>query len=204
MDAERRRRGLRPAARSAFCVSPTMSAPADNPRFANRIAEGEYRGIMRPKKPAPAWPWFAAAFACFALDRVLKLTALSLGEAASPGAVAFTLFRNEGIAFSLPLPAVVFWPAAMVVLAVLLWMFGSSMRADKARAGIVALVLLGAASNLYDRAVHGAIIDYLLFFNRSAINLADGMIVAGLLALYLRHDKKPGTPTAPASAAPVS
>lgn len=181
-----------------------MSAPVENARFAGRVAESEYRGVMRPKKPVPAWPWFAVAFACFALDRALKLAALSRGEAASPGAVAFTLFRNEGIAFSLPLPPVVFWPAATVVLAVLLWMFASSMRADKARAGIVTLVLLGAASNLYDRAVHGAIIDYLLFFNRSAINLADGMIVAGLLALYLRHDKKPGAPTAPTPAAPVS
>ena len=181
-----------------------MSAPADNPRFANRVAEGEYRGIMRPKKPASAWPWFVAAIACFALDRVLKLAALSRGEADAPGAVAFTLFRNEGIAFSLPLPAAIFWPAAALVLTVLLWMFASAWRTDRSRAGVVLLVLLGAASNLYDRAAYGAIIDYLLFFNRSAVNVADGMIVAGLLALYLRHDKKPRTPTAPETAVPVS
>lgn len=181
-----------------------MTAPTDNPRFANRVAEGEYRGIMRPKPPARAWPWFTAAVVLCAVDRGLKSLALSRGEAETPGAVAFTLFRNEGIAFSLPLSAAIFWPAAALVFAALLGLFVTSLRADKARAGILALVILGAASNLYDRATYGAIIDYLLFFNRSAVNVADGMIVAGLLALYLRHDPKPKAPTAPKTAAPVS
>lgn len=181
-----------------------MNAPAENPRIAHRVAEGEYRGIMRPKPPARAWPWFAAALALFAIDRGLKMLALSRGEAENSGAVAFTLFRNEGIAFSLPLSAAIFWPAAGVVLAVLLWLFVTALRTDKARAGVYALVILGAASNLYDRATHGAIIDYVLFFNRSAVNVADGMIVAGLFALYLRHDAKPPATTAPKTAAPVS
>ena len=180
-----------------------MNAPAENPRIAHRVAEGEYRGIMRPKPPTPAWPWFAVSLVLFAADRGLKLLALSRGAAEEPGIVAFTLFRNEGIAFSLPLASAIFWPAACVVLAVLLWLFGAAWRTDKARAGIYALVILGAASNLYDRAAHGAIIDYVLFFNRSAVNVADGMIVAGLLALYLRHDGA-SKHIAPKTASPVS
>jgi lipoprotein signal peptidase len=33
-------------------------------------------------------------------------------------------------------------------------------------------------------------VDYLIFFGRSAVNLADGMIVAGALWLVLKGPKK--------------
>jgi lipoprotein signal peptidase len=38
---------------------------------------------------------------------------------------------------------------------------------------------------VFDRITHGSVTDYLIFFSRSAINLADIMILAGIcIALY--------------------
>ena len=78
----------------------------------------------------------------------------------------------------------------MAVFVILAWSFGLSLRnGDRMRAGIFFLILLGAFSNLIDRAFYGATIDYLIFFNRSAVNLADGMIIAGLLGLIFGSAK---------------
>lgn len=161
-----------------------------------RVAETEYRtdSVIIPPKGAPRL-WFAAAASAFVLDRILKEAAIVRGVDPSPGAVAFTLFRNTGIAFSLPLPREIFWPAAAAIFAVLLWLFFRSVPKDKLRAGMLAMIILGAASNLIDRYLYGSTTDYLLFFGRSAINVADAMIVVGLAALFghaAKQDKPSG------------
>lgn len=171
-----------------------MNSATDNPRTERRVAEAEYRSASPSPENAPRpnsrpWFWLGLATLLLAADRALKSAALLRGAADEPGVFAFSLFRNEGIAFSIPFPAAVFWPAAVAIVAVLLVLFAKAWRADRAKAGIIALILLGAASNLYDRAAYGAIIDYLLFFGRSAVNIADGMIVAGLVALYVRQGR---------------
>jgi signal peptidase II len=45
------------------------------------------------------------------------------------------------------------------------------------------LILAGAISNFIDRLLFGFVIDYLAFFSRSYLNLADLMIAAGMLIL---------------------
>lgn len=162
-----------------------------------RAAETEFRtqtlakeGTQANKERQRPWLWYAAAVLCFVLDRFLKELALAQVVPEASGPVAFSLFRNQGIAFSLPLPANLYWPAALIIFALLLIFFVRSLSRDKVRAGILFLVILGAVSNLFDRYRYAATIDYLIFFGRSAVNLADGMIVVGLLALYLRSPKK--------------
>ncbi len=139
---------------------------------------------MRGKTP---WLGYAAAVILFAADRLLKNYALSLG-APTPALVQFALFRNTGIAFSIPLHDAIFWPVASATFLLLVAYFVASVRERPRRAAVVFAILLGAASNLLDRALYGATIDYLIFFGRSAVNIADGMIVGGLLLLLLgRH-----------------
>ncbi|HSD12890.1 MAG TPA: signal peptidase II [Patescibacteria group bacterium] len=154
-------------------------------RTESRVAETEFRtdSVIIPPKGKPRL-WFAAATLAFLLDRLLKTAAIARGVDPSPGAIAFTLFRNTGIAFSLPLPSGIFWPAAAAIFAVLAWLFVRSLPKDKMRAGMLAMIILGAASNLIDRYMYGSTTDYLLFFGRSAINVADAMIVVGLAALF--------------------
>ncbi|MEY4744697.1 MAG: hypothetical protein RL272_642 [Candidatus Parcubacteria bacterium] len=152
-----------------------------------RIAETEYRADpARPGGGNAARFWYAAALAAFALDRFLKAAVIARGESPSAWPVSFTLFRNAGIAFSLPLPRPVFWPAAGVIFAILLYLFVRSFRHDRLRAGMLAMIILGAASNLTDRYLYGSTTDYLLFFGRSAVNVADAMIVIGLAAIFSR------------------
>ncbi len=150
-----------------------------------RVAETEYRtdSVIIAPGSAPRL-WYATALLAFAADRLLKELAITRGVDPSPGLVAFTLFRNTGIAFSLPLPSAIFWPAASAIFAVLLWLFVRSAAKDKLRAGMLAMIILGAASNMMDRYLYGSTTDYLLFFGRSAVNVADAMIVAGLAALF--------------------
>lgn len=134
------------------------------------------------------WPWYAAAVLCFALDRALKAFALSGVSYGTRGIAEFTLFMNTGIAFSLPVPEALFWPMALAALAALTYAFARQFRKAPVTAGIIFFVLAGAFSNLIDRAFRDAVVDYLLFFGRSAVNLADGMILGGLLMLALRRE----------------
>ncbi len=130
---------------------------------------------------------YAAAVGLFFCDRVLKGIAVRMTPAAADGRWAiFTPFLNQGIAFSLPLPDAVFWPLAAAALGVLVWLFiGFARRGRGELAALVFMILLGAGSNLADRLAYGATVDYLLFFGRSAVNIADGMIIAGAAAAYL-------------------
>lgn len=142
--------------------------------------------VVHPRDVKHARSIVWAAFAILAFDRAAKLAALSgVSLRLVPGA-EFTLFRNPGIAFSLPLPNVIFWPNAVLILLALAWLYARIRRDDAVSASLLACVILGSLSNMVDRAVHAAVIDYVVFFGRSAVNAADGMIVGGVIALLVR------------------
>jgi signal peptidase II len=136
---------------------------------------------------------YALGVGSLIIDRILKTAALAMdGSWGAQGWAEFTLFKNRGIAFSLPLPDVIFWPAALITLAVLLSFFvRQSRRRDPLLPPLLAVVIMGASSNLADRWLVGATIDYFLFFGRSAVNLADVMIVAGVAAILLTGQRQP-------------
>ncbi len=127
--------------------------------------------------------WFVTATALFVVDRLCKYWSLRGHSYFVGEAVAFWYFRNTGIAFSLPLASAIFWPAAITIFVLLAVLFARAFRSDFTRAGLYWMVLLGANSNLMDRWYTGATSDYLIFFNRSAVNVADGMIIVALCML---------------------
>lgn len=135
--------------------------------------------------------WAAALIGLFLLDRALKRAALlGLEGELVPGAVTFELFRNGGIAFSLPFSGPLVWMLSVGILAAVSLMAAKEFRARRyGLAGAFGLFIFGACSNLFDRVVHGFTVDYLIFFSRSAVNVADGMIVAGALWLASRARK---------------
>ena len=140
--------------------------------------------------------WIAAFLGLFLLDRVLKRVALSGHEKEFiPGILEFDLFRNSGIAFSLPFSGPLVWILSVGILAAVSLMAAKEFRARRYdAAGAFGLFVFGACSNLFDRVVYGFTVDYLIFFGRSAVNVADGMIVAGAIWLLLRpKDKKSPT-----------
>lgn len=136
--------------------------------------------------------WAIVFIGLFLIDRLLKRVALSGYETDMiPGALAFELFRNPGIAFSLPFSGPLVWVLSVGILAAVSLMAAKEFRAKRyGLAGAFGLFVFGACSNLFDRVTYGFTVDYLIFFGRSAVNVADGMIVAGALWLALRGQKR--------------
>jgi lipoprotein signal peptidase len=138
----------------------------------------------------------------FVGDRLAKWyaqTALSSGGSAVlfPG-IRFEYFFNPGLAFSSfsPKVALAASAAAFSLLAIAALCRGSrrGQRLQPRTLGSFLLIALGGASNVFDRITHGGVTDYLIFA-RSAWNIADIMILAGL-ALMLWRSPKGGERTA--------
>ncbi|MBI1357165.1 MAG: signal peptidase II [Acidobacteria bacterium] len=139
------------------------------------------------------------AVALFGLDRWSKAAVVDGLELYSSHTVIPGLFdlvhaRNTGIAFSLfadsghwmrewMLPALT--AGAIVFVLVLFWRYDGGARGRLA----LALVLAGAAGNLYDRLLYGYVTDFLDVYVGSwhwpAFNVADSCITVGALLLLL-------------------
>ena len=140
------------------------------------------------------------ALALFAVDRWSKLAvaaAMPLHSSKSiiPGFFDLVHARNTGIAFSLfadagPLLKDFILPAlsaiaATAVLALFWRSGGEAVRMSLA----LALILAGAAGNLYDRAAYGYVVDFLDFYvgrwHWPAFNVADSCITVGAILLLI-------------------
>ena len=154
---------------------------------------------MTPALPVHRYEHYVLVTVLFVTDRVLKALALSGMAYGRPGTVEFVLFQNRGIAFSIPFPTLLYWIAVTALFIALVDYFTRLYRANDGRALFAFLVIAGAMSNMVDRAIHESVTDYIVFFSRSAVNLADAMIVLGLVMLV----KTPRTP-APGSATETS
>lgn len=129
------------------------------------------------------------AGAILAADRILKAVGQMLPDGLSvpliPGVAEFTLFKNTGIAFSLAVSGPIVWIASLgLITAVVVIGVRDLRRGRDERLLAYALFVLGASSNLFDRLAYGYTVDYLLLFKRSAVNLADAMILAGAFWLF--------------------
>ncbi len=107
-----------------------------------------------------------------------------------PGLLGLELFRNPGIAFGIPVPGLVLTLGTLALAAG----FGI-LGIRRANLGAL-LVAAGGLSNAVDRIFFGVTIDYLRVGPWSLVNLADAMIVVGLLLFLARPTKE----TAPLSA----
>ena len=153
------------------------------------------------------------ALAIVALDRWTKhlaATRIRMYQHVTviPGFFRLTHTENTGAAFSLFADSpshlkttllIAFSAIAMVVVAVLLW---KQTRALTIAGIALSLILGGAAGNLWDRVLHGRVVDFLLFYFKHyewpVFNLADSSIVVGacLLVLEILFHKPPSDETA--------
>ncbi len=144
------------------------------------------------------------ALAVFTLDQATKAVVearipLHDVRPVIPGLFQLTHVKNRGAAFGLfadsPSELKIVLLIAVSVLAlglvlVLLWRHQPGAWPGAWRTGVgLALILGGATGNLFDRLLHGSVVDFLDFYLRSyhwpAFNVADSAIVvgAGLLVL---------------------
>jgi lipoprotein signal peptidase len=156
--------------------------------------------ISRDANPSPKGAWarrglaIAVPVILLAVDRLAKWyaqAALPTGRGAVlvPG-LHYEFFRNDGLAFSVFSPTVATVAACAAYLALAVFalrhkFLGRTLAARELWS--FALIAAGGASNVFDRLYMGGVTDYLIFA-RSAWNIADIMILAGI-ALMLRVPK---------------
>lgn len=151
-------------------------------------------------------PWVILSLAVMVSDRLTKtlverMTISGWRRSVIPGFFDLVHTRNPGIAFGLLADTRLPWMRiALIALSVvaalaMAWLLiAGRAGGQRSRAGI-ALILGGAAGNLFDRLLDGGVVDFLLFYFRSfewpAFNVADSAIVIGaslvLLELLLAH-----------------
>lgn len=142
--------------------------------------------------------------AVFALDRVTKALIEARVTAwdnfpVIPNFFSIVHTRNRGAAFGFlndsnsPWRGVILIGVAAIVMAMVAGMLWQSFRSREPqtawlRAGL-ALVLGGAAGNMFDRVVEGSVTDFLLFYwgdsQFPAFNVADSAITCGAICLFM-------------------
>ena len=150
---------------------------------------------------------YGAAGLVFALDRLTKWiidTRVSAFDTRRviPGFFDIVRSQNRGVAFGILDDSTWEWRTALLIalsvvaVAAVSAMRWNARRLDRLSLWGLALILGGAAGNLFDRVVWGRVTDFLLFYIRDyqwpAFNLADSAIVvgSGLLILNMLRAKR--------------
>jgi signal peptidase II len=128
----------------------------------------------------------------FVIDRLLKNNVLKLDFNQSIKVINnilnFRLVFNQNIAFSLPLSGP--WLNILITLIVFtlfLIIIHSKIKRtlDKKNIFLLTFILFGAISNLLDRFLYGAVIDYFDLKYFTIFNLADVMISVGVFTFFI-------------------
>lgn len=135
--------------------------------------------------------WFLPPVAAIVIvDEWLKHLALKRlpdeGSLVDPAVISFAIHKNMGVAFDIPfrLEFIVLFSILIGLGLLHIAYKNATTRPDIAVCS--GIIVLGALGNLFDRLLYGFTVDYIIFFGRSAINLSDMVIVAGVIALLLR------------------
>jgi len=147
---------------------------------------------------------YGAAAAVFALDRLTKwLVETRVADSdvyrVIPNVFEIIRSENRGVAFGIFNDSTFEWRtmllvlvsvAAVIAVSVILW---NPQRLDRASLWALALVLGGAAGNVFDRIVSGKVTDFLQVYLGSypwpTFNVADSAIVVGSVLLLLAQLK---------------
>ncbi len=140
---------------------------------------------------------YTAAILLLVLDRWLKWYAQHSLPAEGvfwiPRYLGLERYENHGLAFSLPFSRTAIILATIAILFTIcrsIWKHDRSVQTQVA----LAFLILGALSNFYDRLFIGYVVDYLRIGPLSLVNVADGMIVVGLLlVLFKKREPLPHT-----------
>ena len=134
---------------------------------------------VRVVRPEPYW---LVVLALVGGDQLVKVLVSGLGSPLVVGPVSLSRTINDvgifGLALSNGTLVLIGVGLVIALLAVLL----SGIDRQPARLGLW-LILGGALSNLIDRATAGGVVDVIAVENIARFNLADVMIVLGLLSL---------------------
>lgn len=129
------------------------------------------------------------------IDIALKYLMLKqpsfLKEGCLKSIICLKLHQNQGIAFSIPIPMWITIIISAIIIAILAVLFIKHWQKSTKILPAIIFIIFGALDNFFDRVINNSTTDYLIFFNLSAINLADILIVSGVL-LILWYSKDEG------------
>jgi len=136
----------------------------------------------------------AAVFFIF-LDRFFKILALKAYSDKEVSLVGnllkFTLEKNYNIAFSLPFSGLLLIILTAIIIIGLIYFSLILYKKQEYRyIPYLTFILFGAMSNLFDRVKYGYVIDYIDLKYFTVFNVADMMIVGGVIFLFLLNIKK--------------
>lgn len=134
--------------------------------------------------------WFIEiALTTIAIDQLIKSVitgSTKLPIEIIPGYVQMILFKNEGIAFSIPLPTIVIVPLILLLIFFGAWYLKKELDLTKPLAlTAVSLIIGGAIGNLIDRLRLGYVIDFISVWKFPVFNIADAAITIGIGILIL-------------------
>ncbi|HTP69077.1 MAG TPA: signal peptidase II [Dongiaceae bacterium] len=148
--------------------------------------------------------WLALTLVVAFLDRATKAWMESrpaeyFPHTLIPGYLNFILSRNPGIAFSFfsdpssNKTRYILIAGTIVIIAVIAWMLVASRHLSAMSAAGLALLLAGAAGNVTDRIVHGAVTDFIQVYVKfipwqvlnpwPTFNVADSGVTAGAILI---------------------
>ena len=125
----------------------------------------------------------------FLIDQVLKWKLHDTSHQIIPGFMEIIGEKNYGIAFSLPIPVLMSIIVTFILIFGMIYFVKKSFDLrNKWSVVLVGLVLGGAAGNLFDRILHGYVIDYLSIWKWPVFNFADLCIVVGAVTIAIKFD----------------
>lgn len=130
----------------------------------------------------------AVAFITFALDQVTKLFVVEVEIIRD--LFSLTLEKNKGVAFGVEIPLYVTIPltASLIILGIFLLNKYMDLRKHTALF-LAGIVIGGAFGNLFDRIVHGYVIDFISIWKWPVFNLADTFVTIGIFSIIFFYDK---------------
>lgn len=138
------------------------------------------------------WQYLPISIGLLILDQIFKYWAFIRlsGEAdffILGRFLSLEFYQNPGIAFGIPLPPWFFYLVVVVILILLGYFFRQYyQKKDLISLFALSLIMGGALSNLIDRMRFGYVIDYLNFAFWPVFNLADVMVVSGVIVLLIK------------------
>jgi signal peptidase II len=132
--------------------------------------------------------------ACIALAdgwmKYIALKNLPNTEGSLNPIIDITLHKNPGIAFDIPIPFLVIATITIIIIIALGFYIHKNREKNPINAAFAGTIIIGSLGNLIDRAINGFTTDYILIGGRSVINLADILIVTGVIFLILYTERK--------------
>ncbi|MFH1822562.1 MAG: signal peptidase II [Patescibacteria group bacterium] len=122
------------------------------------------------------------------LDRFFKFLAIN-NYFSEPIEIIRSIFKlsyssNYNIAFSLPISGLGLNLAIIIIIACLLYYLLNLFKKNSYNESLyLAIIILGATSNLFDRLKYGFVVDYLDLKYFTVFNIADMMVVGGVMGI---------------------